>query len=120
MCAIIAREKQLHIRGLSGKSTDRPRDVRSYVRNVRVVKVLMSKDDMTIYAFGTTSANNKMSLLKIETSRLEHDDALEMVAVLPGLSYGDEFTARLSAGTPDNYVLISTLLGDIFKVRLVD
>lgn len=119
-CAIVAREKQLHIRGLSSYALERPSNVLSYIRNNRVVKVLMSQDDRTIYAFGTNSANHRIAVFKIEVQRLEDDDSVKLIANLPGLSHGDEFTAALSTNKQDHYILVSTLLGDIYKVRLVD
>ncbi|KAK8138792.1 serine/threonine protein kinase [Apiospora sp. TS-2023a] len=115
-CAIITREKHLHIRSV--RLDDSSRDVQTMVKGYRLVKVLTSWQDDKIFALGTQSANNKMILMEFGIPRPDEDVEVTNLAALNGLSYGEEFAATLSSQTEERYIIISTLRGTIYKVVL--
>ncbi|KAK8049389.1 Sec34-like family protein [Apiospora phragmitis] len=115
-CAIITREKHLHIRSV--RLDDNSRDVQTVVRGYRFVKVLTSWQDDKIFALGTQSANNKMILMEFGIPRPEEDVEVATLAPLYGLSYGEEFASTLSSQAEERYIIISTLRGTIYKVVL--
>ncbi|KAK8115137.1 hypothetical protein PG999_007206 [Apiospora kogelbergensis] len=115
-CAIITREKHLHVRSV--RREDVSRDVQTIVKGYRFVKVLTSWEDDKIFALGTQSANNKMLLMEFALPRPEGEVEVTTLAPLQGLSYGEEFAATLSSPTDERYIIISTLRGTIYKVVL--
>ncbi|KAK8056451.1 hypothetical protein PG993_001678 [Apiospora rasikravindrae] len=115
-CAIITREKHLHIRSV--RHDDNSRDVQTMVKGYRFVKVLTSWQDDKIFALGTQSANNKMILMEFGIPRPEEDVEVTTLTALHGLLYGEEFAATLSRQAEERYIIISTLRGTIYKVAL--
>ncbi|KAK8021109.1 Sec34-like family protein [Apiospora arundinis] len=115
-CAVITREKHLHIRSV--RVDDVSRDVQTMVKGYRFVKVLTSWQDDKIFALGTQSANNKMLLMEFPIPRPEEEVEVATLTPLNGLSYGEEFAAALSSQTEEKYLIVSTLRGTIYKVVL--
>ncbi|KAK0630326.1 hypothetical protein B0T17DRAFT_636267 [Bombardia bombarda] len=120
-CAVVTREKRLHIQNLmpNSSTTAFHKDIKNY----RILKLMMEANDEKMLALGTTSANHKLVLFELTVPRSDTDEVcMRELAQLPGLSYNDEFTERLSDGTDEKYVLIAALVAAnrraIYRVRL--
>ena len=120
----MTREKRLHVQTFSG--IDPTRDMQKDIPNYRILKLMMGWHDERLFAVGTISANHRMLLLDISIPRPGESTPITVheLAQLPGLSYGDEFTERLSDEKGEKYVLIAALGGanrrTIYRVSIAD
>lgn len=116
-CAVITREKRFQIQRFydSIPTHELQKDIPTY----RISRLLTNKPDGRLLAVGTKQAKHQMLLLEIQ---VEPKLLIEERARLPGLSYGDDFSAVLSDTGPDQCVIIASLAGAsrriIYRVKL--
>jgi hypothetical protein len=120
-CAIITREKQLHIHDMMVDNLVTP--IRKDIKNYRVLKLMMDWDDNRMFALGRPSGSNRMHVLQINVPGSQDDEiTITELAQIPGLSEGDQFTEKLSDGGGEKYLLITALAGPnqccIYRVGL--
>lgn len=120
-CAVVTREKRLHIQGLA--EVDTHPATQTDIQNYRVVKLMMGWDNQRIFAIGKTQASDKLLLLEMKTpGQSTRNVSVRELAQLPGLSYRDVFVERAVFGKDENYVLIAAMMAAnqcvIYKVRL--
>lgn len=127
-CAVVTREKGLHIQKLTPDDTRiaiaDPVDIHRDIPNYRVRKLLMAWHDDRMFAVGRTSANHKMLLLEMAVPREQTGPhvVIRELAQLPGLSADDEFVVGLSDEEGEQYILVAVLAGvnrrAIYRIRL--
>jgi hypothetical protein len=120
-CAVITREKQLHIQNLT--EDDPTPAIHKDIRHYQVFKLMRGWHDDKMFALGRPSASHRMLLLEMTVPRSTAEEvSVRELAQLPGLSYNDEFTERVSDEAGEMYVLIAALAGanqhTIYRVRL--
>jgi len=76
-----------------------------------------------LYALGTSSAHQRLLLLELTVPQsLVGNISVREITNLPGLSYNDEFTQRISEETGEKFVLVAALVAPnrraIYRVRL--
>ncbi|KAK3693402.1 hypothetical protein B0T22DRAFT_420686 [Podospora appendiculata] len=128
-CAVVTREKRLHIQDLRSSSPDsssptttpttNAEAIHRDIKNYRVLKLMMSARDDKMYALGTSTASHKVLLLEIAVPTTRRGEGeteggmgIREVAPLVGLSYNDEFVERLAEGPgrSEVYVLVAALV----------
>jgi len=97
--------------------------VQTDIKNYRVLKLMMGWHDEMMFALGRPSASHKMLLLEMTVPRPGAEEvSVRELAQLPGLSYDDEFTVRLSGEQGEKYILVAALVGAnqraIYRIRL--
>jgi len=119
-CAIVTREKHLHVQSFvdGGPAPGAHQDIRHY----RVLRLIVDSDDR-LFALGTTSANQRLLLLELIVPRSPAGTiSIREISSLPGLSYNDEITQRISEELGEKFVLVAALVGPnrraLYKVRL--
>lgn len=119
-CAIVTRQKHLHVQSLAsgGPSPGVHKDIRHY----RVLRLMVGSNDR-IFGLGTTSANQRLLLLELIVPRSPTGDiSVREICNLPGLSYDDELTQKISEERGEKFVLIAALVAPnrraIYRVRL--
>ncbi|KAL4951067.1 kinase-like domain-containing protein [Aspergillus filifer] len=109
-CAIITREKQLHIHDLAANSI--VESIQSDIKNYRVRKLLISLQDDRLYAVARQSANSRMVLVSMTVPHSNTDDTRPTeIAQLEDFSEDDPFTMKLSEISVPKSVLISSVVG---------
>ncbi|KAL4959995.1 kinase-like domain-containing protein [Aspergillus stella-maris] len=109
-CAIITREKQLHIHDLAATSI--VKSIQLDIKTYRVRKLLIRLEDDTLYAVAGQSANSRMVLVRMTVPHSNTDDNRPTeIAQLEDFSEDDPFTMRLSEMSGLKSVLISSVVG---------
>ncbi|KAK3335227.1 kinase-like domain-containing protein [Cercophora scortea] len=146
-CAVVTRQKRLHIQDL--RETETPTTdpttttttgagveaIHCDIKNYRVLKLMMTSRDDKMYALGTSTASHKILLLEMTVPRRGDVETelggggvggIREVAQLTGLSYNDEFVERLAEGKTtgegEGYVLVAALVAQnrraVYRVGL--
>ncbi|CAI7603511.1 unnamed protein product [Penicillium glandicola] len=121
VCALVTREKQLHIQSLA--EVDKTAGIQADIKNYRVLKLMMDKSDKKVFAVGRRAAHHKMLLLEIAmpTPHAKTISVTEL-AEIPGLTYRDEFAERVVHGEGESVVIIAALMSanrcGIFKISV--
>ncbi|KAK5653979.1 hypothetical protein OQA88_7655 [Cercophora sp. LCS_1] len=121
-CAIVTREKQLHVQSLVG---DEPTPgIHKDIKHHRVVKLLIDADD-GIFALGTAVAHHRMQLMELAVAGSPvgaREVSVREIAHIPGLAHHDDFTQCISREGDEKYVLIAALVGPnrraIYRIQL--
>jgi len=83
----------------------------------------MVDSDDRLFALGTTSANQRLLLLELIVPHSPVANiSIREIGSLPGLSYNDELTQRISQNLGEKFVLIAALVAPnrraIYRARL--
>jgi hypothetical protein len=121
ICALVTRETQLHIQSLEEEETRKA--IQVDIRNYRVLKLMMGRNDNKLFAVGRRAGYHRMLLLEMN---MPVSDATKIsvkeVAEIPGLTYSDEFVEKIFHGPDESYVLLAAFMGanqcGIYKVTL--
>ncbi|OQD65678.1 hypothetical protein PENPOL_c005G00805 [Penicillium polonicum] len=109
VCVLVTREKQLHIRSLEQGDT---RAAKVDIKNYRVLKLMMGRNDEKIFAVGRRAAHNTMFLLEIAVPTPEETSiSVTELAEIPGLTYSDEFAERVVHSEEESVVILAALMG---------
>ncbi|CAI7617498.1 unnamed protein product [Penicillium discolor] len=109
VCALVTREKQLHIRSLGQRDTSA---AKVDIKNYRVLKLMMGENDQKIFAVGRRAAHNTMLLLEIAIPTPEETRiSVTELAEIPGLRYRDEFAERVVHNEEESVVILAALGG---------
>ncbi|KAL4783305.1 kinase-like domain-containing protein [Aspergillus varians] len=119
-CAVVTREKQLHIHDLTAGESTVP--IQKDIKNYRVLKLMMGSNDDKLYAVARQSTNYKLVLIEMTVPRSNADELrFKELAHLSDLSSDDQFTTQLSDADGGKYVLIASLVGNGQRaIRRVD
>ncbi|KAJ6038519.1 uncharacterized protein N7446_005323 [Penicillium canescens] len=122
ICAIVTREKQLHIQSLTEPDKATP-TIQTSIKNYRVIKLITGQIDEVMFAVGRQVGVHKMLLLEVTMPQEEATDiSVKEIATLPNLSHHSEFTARIVFDHDGSHLLLAALLDanecGIYKVRL--
>ncbi|RDW83664.1 uncharacterized protein DSM5745_03990 [Aspergillus mulundensis] len=110
MCAVVTREKQLHIQDLAAENTMTP--IRKDIKNYRVLKLMMSSQDDKLYAVARHPVNYKILLVELTVPRSNEDEVrFRELTTLPNLAEDDQFTERLHDTTDGKGILLASLVG---------
>ena len=121
VCVLVTREKQLHIQSFA--QVDNTAAIQADIKNYRVLKLMMGKNDEKIFAVGRRAAHHKMLLLEI-VMPAPHTTKISVteLAEIPGLTYSDEFAERVVHGERESFVILAALMGanqcGIYKITL--
>ncbi|KAJ5512547.1 hypothetical protein N7463_002099 [Penicillium fimorum] len=124
VCVLVTREKQLHIQSLA--EVDKTAAIQADIKNYRVLKLMMGKNDEKVFAVGRRAAHHKMLLLEIampapQETRTTTITVTEL-AEIPGLTYSDEFAERIVHGEEESVVILAALMGanqcSIYKITV--
>ena len=120
MCAIVTREKQLHVQDLAGDKLTPHSTVE--IKQYRVLNLTIDADDR-IFALGTYAAHHRLLLLELIVSlSTPGAGSVREITHLPGLSYNDEVTLRVSNAAGERFALVAALVRPtrraIYRVRL--
>lgn len=92
------------------------------INNYRVLKLMMSSQDDSMFALGTISANHNILLLQVSIPDPGDDFEVREVAQFDGLKYDDSFTVNLSEEAGERHVLVAASVTGtrrtIYRVRL--
>ncbi|KAJ5836617.1 hypothetical protein N7447_002643 [Penicillium robsamsonii] len=124
VCVLVTREKQLYIQSLA--KVDEKDDTQANIKNYRVLKLMMGKNDEKIFAVGRRAAHHKMLLLEIPMPSPKETKAATItvteLAEIPGLTYSDEFAERIVHGEEESVVILAALMGanqcGIYKITV--
>ncbi|KAL3481350.1 hypothetical protein BJX99DRAFT_271288 [Aspergillus californicus] len=120
-CAIVTREKQLHIRDMAiGETT---RSIRKDIKKYRILRLMMGSRDDRMYALARESTSYRILLLRVTVPQSNGDQlSLTELAHLPGLSGDDQYSVKLNDIDSEKRILVAALVGDnkcaIYQVRL--
>ncbi|KAK0719271.1 hypothetical protein B0H67DRAFT_149719 [Lasiosphaeris hirsuta] len=118
-CAIVTREKGLHVQSLAGQE---PFSMHKDIRGYRVLKLMIDSDDK-VYAIGTPTASNRLQLLELTIPRSSTEGvSVQEIAQLSGLTIHDDFTEQVATVAGEKCALVAALVGvnrrAIYRVRL--
>ncbi|KAL4945255.1 hypothetical protein BDV06DRAFT_45168 [Aspergillus oleicola] len=108
-CAIVTREKQLHIHDMAvNNNTD---SIQVDIKNYRVMKLLIDLEDDRLYAVARQSANYRVVLVRMTIPRSNADDIRPTeIAQLEDFSEDDPFTMRITETGRQTSLLISSVV----------
>ncbi|KGO36018.1 hypothetical protein PEX1_080440 [Penicillium expansum] len=109
VCVLVTREKQLHIQSLAQE--DHTPAIKFDIKNYRVLKLMMDKNDDKILAVGRRAAHHTMLLLEIAMPPQATKISVTELAEIPGLTHSDEFTERVVHGEEESVVILAALMG---------
>lgn len=99
----------MHIRSLEQGDT---RAAKVDIKNYRVLKLMMGRNDEKIFAVGRRAAHNTMFLLEIAVPTPEETSiSVTELAEIPGLTYSDEFAERVVHSEEESVVILAALMG---------
>ncbi|KAJ5165156.1 uncharacterized protein N7500_006986 [Penicillium coprophilum] len=121
VCVLVTREKQLHIQSLA--EVDKTAAIHADIKNYRVLKLMMGKNDEKIFAVGRRAAHHRMLLLEIAIPAPQATTiTVTELAEIPGLTYSDEFAERVVHGEKESVVILAALMGanqcGIYKITV--
>ncbi|CAP98908.1 Pc22g16200 [Penicillium rubens Wisconsin 54-1255] len=121
VCVLVTREKQLHIQSLA--QLDKTAAIQADIKNYRVLKLMMGKDDEKIFAVGRRAAHHKMLLLEVDMPLPQETKiSVTELAEIPGLAYSDDFAERVVHGESESVVILAALMGanqcGIYKITV--
>ncbi|KAL4905101.1 hypothetical protein BDW74DRAFT_19058 [Aspergillus multicolor] len=109
-CAVVTREKQLHIQDLAADDTTS--HIRKDIKHYRVLKLMMGSQDDKLYAVVRHPFNYKMLLVELTVPRSNEDEVcFKELTTLPDLIEDDQFTERLRDATDGKCILLASLVG---------
>ncbi|QQK43247.1 Serine/threonine-protein kinase STK [Penicillium digitatum] len=109
VCVLVTREKQLHIQSLAQE--DLLPSIQYDIKNYRVIKLMMAKNDDKLFAVGRRAAHHTMLLLEIAIPPQATRSSVTELAEIPGLKYSDEFAERIVHGEEESVVILAVLMG---------
>lgn len=125
ICAVVTREKRLHIQTLQATSNfSKFKPSQNDIKNYRIVRIMLSNNDARIFAVGKPVASHKMLLLELieRPHKKLRDFSVEELVSIPGLAPKDEFKERLCEDEGETFVLLASLSAEgqraIYKIRV--
>ncbi|KAL5001031.1 hypothetical protein BDV10DRAFT_25730 [Aspergillus recurvatus] len=109
MCAIVTREKQLHIQDLAAQ--DITASIRKDIKHYRLLKLMINSRDDRLYAIARQPVNYRLLLVEITIPKSTEDELCfkELVCV-PDLAKDDHFMERLWEVKGGGCILIASLV----------
>ncbi|KAJ9486654.1 hypothetical protein VN97_g6672 [Penicillium thymicola] len=109
VCALVTREKELHIHNLSQVENTAP--ILAYIKNYGVLKLMMGPNDEKMFAVGRRAAHHTMLLLEIDIpATRETKVSVTELAEIPGLAYRDDFAERVVHSETESVVILAALM----------
>ncbi|KAL6231205.1 hypothetical protein BDW75DRAFT_248078 [Aspergillus navahoensis] len=109
MCAVVTREKQLHIQDLAAEDTTAP--IRKDIKHYRLLKVMINSRDDKMYAVARQPVSHRLMLVEMAVPQSAQDELrFKELATLPDLAKDDHFMERLWEVKGGACILIASLV----------